>query len=63
MKFSYKILLCSIMIMAAAFGFGGFFFVNYVFDTSMDRSIGQAMDDSSFTVCAGNGGVEHSLQV
>lgn len=47
MKFSYKILLCSIMIMAAAFGFGGFFFVNYVFDTSMDRSIGQAMDDSS----------------
>lgn len=47
MKFSYKILLCSIMIMAAAFGLGGFFFVNYVFDTSMERSIGQAMDDSS----------------
>lgn len=47
MKFSYKILLCSIMIMAAAFGFGGFFFVNYVFETSMDRAIGQAMDDSS----------------
>ncbi|MBP3460755.1 MAG: HAMP domain-containing histidine kinase [Lachnospiraceae bacterium] len=47
MKFSYKILLCSIMILAAAFGFGGFFFVNYVFETSMDREIGQAMDDSS----------------
>ncbi|MGN0132986.1 MAG: ATP-binding protein [Lachnospiraceae bacterium] len=47
MKFSYKILLCSIMIMAAAFGFGGFFFVNYVFETSMERAIGQAMDDSS----------------
>lgn len=47
MKFSYKILLGSIMILAAAFGFGGFFFVNYVFETSMDREIGQAMDDSS----------------
>lgn len=47
MKFSYKILLCSIIIMAAAFGFGGFFFVNYVFQTSMEREIGQAMDDSS----------------
>ncbi len=47
MKFSYKILLCSIMILAAAFGFGGFFFVNYVFETSMDREIGQAMDDSN----------------
>lgn len=47
MKFSYKILLCTIMILAAAFGFGGFFFVNYVFETSMDREIEQAMDDSS----------------
>lgn len=47
MKFSYKILLCSITIMAMAFGFGGFFFVNYVFETSMEREIGQAMDESS----------------
>lgn len=47
MKFSYKILLCSIMIMAAAFGFGGYFFVNYVFETSLNREIGQAMDESS----------------
>ncbi len=47
MKFSYKILLCSIMIMAAAFGIGGYFFVNYVFETSMDREIRQAMDESS----------------
>lgn len=47
MKFSYKILLCSIMIMAAAFGIGGYFFVNYVFETSMEREIGQAMDESS----------------
>lgn len=47
MKFSYKILLCSIIIMAAAFGIGGYFFVNNVFETSMEREVGQAMDDSS----------------
>lgn len=47
MKFSYKILLCSIIIMAAAFGIGGYFFVNNVFVTSMEREVGQAMDDSS----------------
>lgn len=47
MKFSYKILLCSITILAAAFGFGGFFFVNYVFESSMEREISQAMNDSS----------------
>lgn len=47
MKFSHKILLCSITILAAAFGFGGFFYVNYVFESSMEREIGQAMDDSS----------------
>ncbi len=47
MKISYKILLCSIMIMAAAFGFGGYFFVNFVFETSLEREIGQAMDESS----------------
>lgn len=47
MKFSYKILLSSITILAAAFGFGGFFFVNYVFESSMEREIGQAMDESS----------------
>jgi signal transduction histidine kinase len=35
------------MIMAAAFGFGGLFFVNYTFQTSLEREIGQAMDDSS----------------
>lgn len=47
MKFSHKILFCSITILAAAFGFGGFFFVNYVFESSMEREIDQAMDDSS----------------
>lgn len=47
MKFSYKILLCSITILAAAFGFGGFFFVNYVFESSMEREIKQAMDENN----------------
>lgn len=47
MKFSFKILLSTIIILAAAFGMGGYFFVNYVFDTSMEREVGQAMDESS----------------
>ena len=47
MKFSYKILLWTIIIMAAAFGITGFFFVNYVFNTSMEREVGQAMNESS----------------
>lgn len=47
MKFSYKILMWTIIIMAAAFGASGYFFVNYVFETSMEREVGQAMDDSS----------------
>ncbi len=47
MKFSYKILFCTIIVMAAAFGFSGYFFVNFVFRTSLEREIGQAMDESS----------------
>lgn len=47
MKFSYKILLWTIVIMAAAFGISGYIFVNYVFETSLGREIGQAMDESS----------------
>lgn len=47
MKFSYKILLWTIIIMAAAFGITGFYFVNYVFNTSMEREVGQAMNESS----------------
>ena len=47
MKFSYKILLCSIITMAAAFGIGGYFFVNDVFRASLERETGQALDDSS----------------
>lgn len=46
MKFSYKILLLTIIIMTAAFGVGGYTFVNYVFDSSMEREVGQAMDET-----------------
>lgn len=47
MKFLYKILLWTIIIMAAALGFSGYFFVNYVFETALNREIGQAMSDSN----------------
>lgn len=47
MKFSYKILLCSIITMAVSFGIGGYFLVNDVFKASLEREIGQAADDSS----------------
>jgi len=47
MKFLYKILLWTIIIMAAAFGFSGYFFVNYVFQTALNREIEQAMSDSN----------------
>ena len=47
MKFSYKILLWTIIIMAGAFGISGYFFLDYVFGASMEREIGQALDESS----------------
>ncbi len=47
MKFLYKILLCNIVIVAVAFGMGGYFLVNFVFHSSMEREVEQAMDDSS----------------
>ena len=47
MKFSYKILLVTIIVTAFAFGFGGYFFVNHVFETSLGREVEQAMDESS----------------
>ena len=47
MKFSWKILLCTMLIMAAACGASGYFFVNYVFQTSMERETRQALDESS----------------
>ncbi|MCM1025088.1 MAG: HAMP domain-containing histidine kinase [Roseburia sp.] len=47
MKFLYKILLWVIIIMATALGLSGYFFVNYVFQTALDREIEQALDDSN----------------
>lgn len=47
MKFSYKILLCTIIVMAIAFGFSGYFFVNFVFESSLAREVEQALDESS----------------
>ena len=47
MKFSYKILFCCIITMAAAFGAGGYFFIDDVFRASMERETTQAMDESS----------------
>lgn len=35
------------IVMALALGFSGFYFVNYVFETSLEREVGQAMDESS----------------
>ena len=35
------------IIMALALGFSGFYFINYVFETSLEREIGQALDESS----------------
>ncbi|MDE7476361.1 MAG: HAMP domain-containing histidine kinase, partial [Lachnospiraceae bacterium] len=47
MKISLKLLLSTIVVMALALGFSGFYFVNYVFETSLDREVGQAADESS----------------
>jgi len=33
------------IIMAIALGTSGYFFVNYVFDASMEREVGQALDE------------------
>lgn len=47
MKFLYKILLWTIIIMAAAFGFSGYLFVDSVFRTSLEREVGKALDDGN----------------
>lgn len=46
-KFSQKIVIWATIMMAMALGFGGLFFVNYVFHTSLLREVGQAMDENS----------------
>lgn len=47
MKFSLKLLLWTIIVMAVALGISGFYFVNYVFETSLAREAGQALDENS----------------
>ena len=47
MKFLYKILIWTIITMATAFGVSGYYFVNYVFETALDRAVDQAVDDSN----------------
>lgn len=47
MKFSMKLLLCTMAVMAAALGFSGYYFVNYVFETSLNREVKQALDENS----------------
>lgn len=47
MRFSLKLLLLSIIVMALAFGFSGFYLVNYVFETSLVREVEQALDENS----------------
>lgn len=46
MKFSNKLLLWTMVVMALGFGFSGYYFVNYVFSTALSREVGQALDDS-----------------
>lgn len=46
MKFSFKLLLWTIIVLALALGISGYYFVNYVFETSMERETGQAMDET-----------------
>lgn len=47
MKFSIKLVLSTMIVLALALGLSGFYFVNYVFETSLDREVGQALDESS----------------
>ena len=47
MKFVYKILLWTIIIMAVAFGLSGYLFVDSVFQKSMEREVAQALDGSN----------------
>lgn len=47
MKFSFKLLLWTIIVLAISLGFSGFYLVNYVFETSLEREVGQALDENS----------------
>ena len=47
MKFSFKLLLWTMIVMAPSLGFSGYYFVNHVFETSLQREVDQALDESS----------------
>lgn len=47
MKFSHKLVLWTVIIIALTLGSSGYFFVNYVFETSLEREVGQALDENS----------------
>ncbi|MDE6845928.1 MAG: HAMP domain-containing histidine kinase [Lachnospiraceae bacterium] len=47
MKFSHKLLLWTTIIIALTLGLSGYYFVNYVFETSLEREVGQALDENS----------------
>lgn len=47
MKFSIKLLLWTVIVLAVALGFSGYYFVNFVFETSLNRERGQALDENS----------------
>ena len=47
MKFSHKLLLWTTIIIALTLGFSGYYCVNYVFETSLEREVGQALDENS----------------
>lgn len=47
MKFSLKLLLWTTIVIAFTLGLSGFYFVNYVFETSLEREVEQALDENS----------------
>lgn len=47
MRFSWKILFSTILIMAVVFGISGYYLIDYMFEASLEREISQAQDDSS----------------
>lgn len=47
MKFSQKLLLWTTIIIALTLGLSGYYFVNYVFETSLEREVDQALDENS----------------
>lgn len=47
MKFSFKLLLWIMIVMALGLGVSGYYFIDFVFETSMEREIGQTLDENS----------------